>query len=332
MKRVGITTTIPSEILFAGGYAPVDLNNIFISDLKNSAYIDEAEVDGIPRSICGWIKGMYAACLDHKIDKVVAVTQGDCSNTHVLMELYKMRGVETIPFNFPYGRDRGMMKRSLALLMEYFQTDRASVEAQRIRLNRIRRKLLEIDRLTWQEDKVTGFENHLLLVSSSDFESDPDRFEKKIDRFIIEAKSRNSMNQTVRLGLIGIPPILDGLYQFIEEHDARIVYNEVQRQFCMPLGGENLAEQYLLYTYPYDVRARVDDMSARIPERGLDGIIHYVQSFCHRQMEDMIFRERLDVPILTIEGDTPREIDARTKIRLESFINMIAERKTVLQR
>ena len=46
----------------------------------------------------------------------------------------------------------------------------------------------------------------------------------------------------------------------------------------------------------------------------------------------LIFREKLDVPILTIEGDTPRQIDARTKIRLESFINMIAERKAVQQR
>ncbi|VAX21101.1 Possible subunit of benzoyl-CoA reductase/2-hydroxyglutaryl-CoA dehydratase [hydrothermal vent metagenome] len=327
MARVGITTTVPSEIIFAAGSVPVDLNNIFITDINRSAYFEQAEVDGFPRPLCGWIKGMYSACLDHKINEVIAVTQGDCSNTHVLMEIYRMRGVKTVAFNFPYGRDPAMMRRSIELLYEHFGVDERSAEKMRVRLNRIRAKLDEIDQMTWRDGVVTGFENHLLLVSSSDFESDPDTFEAKLDRFIVEAGQREPMEQSVRLGLIGIPPILDGLYPYIEEHGARVVYNEVQRQFTMPFGGDTLAEQYLNYTYPYDIGPRIDDINQQISDRSIDGIIHYVQSFCHRQMEDLIFRERIDVPILTIEGDAPRPVDARAKIRLESFIRMIANRK-----
>lgn len=327
MKRIGITTTVPSEVIFAAGLVPVDLNNIFITDIQRSAYFEQAEVDGFPRPLCGWIKGIYSACLDHKIGKVIAVTQGDCSNTHVLMEIYRMRGVETVPFNFPYGRDMVMMRRSIELLLEHFGVDESAAEEMRVRLNKIRAKLGEIDRMTWRDGQVTGFENHLLLVSSSDFDSDPDAFEARLDRFILEAGEREPMDQPVRLGLIGIPPILDGLYPFVEEHGARVVYNEVQRQFSMPFGGESLAEQYLNYTYPYDIGPRIDDINEQITTRSIDGIIHYVQSFCHRQMEDLIFRERLDVPILTIEGDSPRPVDARAKIRLESFIRMISGRK-----
>ncbi|VAX21170.1 Possible subunit of benzoyl-CoA reductase/2-hydroxyglutaryl-CoA dehydratase [hydrothermal vent metagenome] len=327
MARIGITTTVPSEIIFAAGSVPVDLNNIFITDINRSAYFEQAEVDGFPRPLCGWIKGMYSACLDHKINEVIAVTQGDCSNTHVLMEIYRMRGVKTVAFNFPYGRDPAMMKRSIELLYEHFGVDERSAEKMRVRLNRIRAKLGQIDRMTWRDGVVTGFENHLLLVSSSDFDSDPDTFEAKLDRFITEAGQREPMEQAVRLGMIGIPPILDGLYPYIEEHGARVVYNEVQRQFTMPFGGDTLAEQYLKYTYPYDIGPRIDDINQQISTRCIDGIIHYVQSFCHRQMEDLIFRERIDVPILTIEGDSPRPVDARAKIRLESFIRMILARK-----
>jgi len=289
--------------------------------------IEDAEVDGFPRTTCGWIKGMYAACLDHGIGTIIAVTQGDCSNTHVLMEIFRMRGVATIPFGFPFGRDRALMERSLRLLRERFGVGGAAAETWRGRLNRIRAKLHEIDRMTWRDDTVTGFENHLLLVSSSDFESDPDAFEAKLDRFIAEASAREPLRHPVRLGFIGVPPIIEGLYQYAESHGARVVFNETQRQFAMPFGGGTLADQYLRYTYPYDIGPRIGDIGEQIARRGIDGIIHYVQSFCHRQMEDLIFRERLDRPILTVEGDAPREIDARTKIRLESFIGMIAERK-----
>ncbi|GAI09778.1 unnamed protein product, partial [marine sediment metagenome] len=31
MKKIGITTTVPVEILLAAGYQPVDLNNVFIT-------------------------------------------------------------------------------------------------------------------------------------------------------------------------------------------------------------------------------------------------------------------------------------------------------------
>ncbi|MPN49030.1 hypothetical protein SDC9_196643 [bioreactor metagenome] len=102
-----------------------------------------------------------------------------------------------------------------------------------------------------------------------------------------------------------------------------MVFNEVQRQFAMPNVVEDLVEQYRLYTYPYGVFGRIKDIQAEIEKRNIDGIIHYVQSFCFRQIEDMIFREKLDVPILTIEGDKPGRVDARTKLRIDSFLEML---------
>jgi benzoyl-CoA reductase/2-hydroxyglutaryl-CoA dehydratase subunit BcrC/BadD/HgdB len=59
----------------------------------------------------------------------------------------------------------------------------------------------------------------------------------------------------------------------------------------------------------------------------VDGVIHYVQAFCFRQIEDMIVRQRLKTPILTLEGDRPGPLDARTRIRLEGFTEMLKARK-----
>ena len=68
-------------------------------------------------------------------------------------------------------------------------------------------------------------------------------------------------------------------------------------------------------------------MKKQIAERRIDGIVHYVQSFCYRQIQDVIIKRELDVPVMTIEGNDPGGIDARTKIRIESFIEMLSERK-----
>ncbi len=77
MLRIGLTTTVPVEILYAAGHIPVDLNNVFITDPDAGRLVSSAEEAGYPRNICGWIKGLYAVVVNtENIDKVIAVTQG----------------------------------------------------------------------------------------------------------------------------------------------------------------------------------------------------------------------------------------------------------------
>ena len=84
-----------------------------------------------------------------------------------------------------------------------------------------------------------------------------------------------------------------------------------------------MTKVYLDYTYPYDLDGRLNDIKKNIELRNLDGIIHYTQAFCYRGIEDIIIKEKLGVPVLTIEGDRPSKLDARTKLRVESFIDML---------
>ena len=59
----------------------------------------------------------------------------------------------------------------------------------------------------------------------------------------------------------------------------------------------------------------------------IDGIIHYVQAFCHRAIGDIVFRNRLPIPILTIEGNTDFALTQHLKTRLEAFIDMLGQIK-----
>jgi benzoyl-CoA reductase/2-hydroxyglutaryl-CoA dehydratase subunit BcrC/BadD/HgdB len=320
---IGFTTTIPLEILVAAGQRPVDLNNLFITDPDPHSLIEEAEIEGFPRNICGWIKGIYGVARRQGIDTLVAVTEGDCSNTQALMEVLSMHGVSTIPFAYPYDRAEESVRHEIDKLARTFGAAPEAIRQAKADLDRVRRKVHEIDRLTWEENVVSGEENHYHQVCTSDMNGDIPRFEAEVDLFLAEAARREPFRDELRLAYIGVPPIVSGLYGALESMGARVVFNETQRQFSMPFDVDSLVEQYRLYTYPYDIFTRLDDIEREIARRRIDGVIHYVQSFCFRQIEDLIVRKRLRMPILTLEGDRPGPLDARTHLRLEGFIEML---------
>lgn len=321
---------VPIEVIYAAGHVPVDLNNVFVSHPRCRELIERAEEAGFPRSFCAWIKGIYGAVKEMgDLDAVVAVTQGDCSNTHGLMEALQSEGMEVIPFAFPYERDYELLRLQMEVFGRRLGAGEEAVREMTEKLDGVRSRAHRVDEMTWREGLVTGLENHLFLVSCSDMEQHPVAFGKKLNAFISEAEGRAGggrfklAEEMVRLGYVGVPPMAPSLYGYLEELGARVVFNETQRQFSLAFGTPDLVEKYRLYSYPYSIFYRLEDIGREIERRKLAGIIHYVQSFCFRQVEDIILRRYLDVPILTLELDRETELDARARVRLESFVEML---------
>ena len=324
---IGITSTIPVEIVFAAGLRPLDLNNVFITSPNPEILLKEAEATGFGHNVCAWIKGIYSAAKHHSIEKIIAVTGGDCSNTIALSEILGSEGMEVIYFNFPHYRDRSALKAQLENLAHTFSVTWTRVLEEKERLDQIRKKLVILDKMTYQENVISGYENHLFLVSSSDFDSDPDHFDQKLNVLLEDSKRRPRREEEVRLGFLGVPSAYTDLYDRLEAMGARVVFNEVQRQFSMPYAIRDIVDQYLRYTYPYSIGGRLEDIDQAVRERQLDGLIHYTQNFCFRQMYDILIRKSLSLPILTLEGDRPGPIDGRTAIRLETFVEILKDRK-----
>ena len=320
--KIGFTTSLPVEVILAAGHTPIDLNNIFVTGDARK-YVEAAEFDGYPRNICSWIKGLYSVALQNHIDTVVGVVEGDCSNTQSLMATLQDKGVRVLPFSFPHSRDRQRLVEEITRFEALFDVDHAAVMAMKRRLDGIRAKLVMLDELTWCEHKVTGLENHLWLVNSSDFQGDPDTFESRLDTFLMEARQREPIQAQFHFAYLGVPPIITDLYDFLMESGVHVVFNEIQRQFAMPYLEEDIVEQYLRYTYPYSIFHRLDDIKSELDKRGVDGVINYAQSFCHRQIDGILIKKAIDLPILMVEGDAPGPLDARTKLRIESFLDML---------
>lgn len=329
MKKIGLTTTVPVEVLIGAGYTPVDLNNIFITSENYSKYIEIAEKDGFPKSLCAWIKGIYGVCLESGMTEIVGVMEGDCSNTRALIEVLRLRGIEVHPFSFPHSHKRKAVESEIRKFMDNFNVNEETVEAVRRRVNKVRRLAKEIDKLTYIDNKASGFENHLYQVSLSDFNGCIDGYEETLKKAIEEIHRRKPINQKLRLGYIGVPPTTADIYEFVEHFNARFVYNEIQREFAFPRGidAANIFEQYYDYTYPYSIEFRLLELKRQIEARKLDGIIHYTQAFCYRAVEDIVIKQQLDIPIINIEGDRLNTLDARTKLRLEAFLDMLLDLK-----
>jgi len=330
MKTIGITGTVPIEVLLAAGYQPVDLNNIFISDPSPERLVGIAEKAGFPLNCCSWIKGIYGVCPERGIDTVLCVTSGDCSNTIMLMEVLKLRGLKTIPFAYPNQPDVSRMQASLEALAREVGANLEAAHQVKEQLRTSRELAFELDRLTWQEGVVSGFENHFWLVSTSDFNQDYRQYYRQVRELIARCKQRQPYPADwLRIGYIGVPSVYgQDLYRFLESNRARVVFNEIQHQFAMPEPGNSLAEQYTNFTYPYSIYGRVKKISAELERRRVNGVIHYVQAFCHRGIGDIIFRDRLGVPILTLEGNDDFYLTQHVKTRIEAFLDMLRRHHT----
>ncbi len=329
MKKIGLTTTVPIEVIISKGYTPVDINNLFISDAEYLKYIDIAESDGFPKSSCAWIKGIYGVCISQGIDEIVGVVEGDCSNTKALIEVLSSKGIKIHTFSYPHSHSLQDLQVEIIRFADGFNVDIKDVEEVRNRLNRVRRLAKKIDELTYINGKANGFENHIYQVSMSDLACDEYAFEEKLKQAVSEISQRNERKPKLRLGYIGVPPMTGDIYSFVEGFNAEFVYNEVQREFAFPRAemAKNIFEQYYDYTYPYSIEFRLQEIQKQIENREIDAIVHYTQAFCYRAIEDIVIRERLQIPILNIEGDKLNILDARTKLRLEAFLDMLLDAK-----
>ncbi len=328
MKKIGITTTVPVEILIAAGYQPVDLNNVLVSAPDPTKFVTIAERDGFPLNCCAWIKGIYGVCLDSGIEDVLCVTSGDCSNTIMLMEVLKLKGKNAQPFAYPERPNEEQMDYVLEKLAATFGTTLAAAAKVRQKLQPARDLALKLDELTWKNNTVSGGENHLWLVSASDFNGDYIKYRKDLNELMDTLAKRKPYANQIRLGYIGVPPVYaKELYPYIEKQGARVVFNEVQRQFAMPTPGKSLAEQYTNYTYPYSINERLADIKTELKKRRIDGVIHYVQAFCHRGIGDIVMRSAIDLPVLTLEGNADFFLNGHVKTRIEAFLDMIERRR-----
>lgn len=325
------TTTIPVEVLLSADIKPLDLNNIFVNSKNPEKLVENAEIFGFPRSCCSWIKGMFSVLSKNNfyndIDIFIAVTEGDCSNARVLAEVIAIEfGIETYIFNYPQSRSYKDISSEIERFRSFFGISKKDMELSRMRLKPLRKTLRKIDELAYKKPGLISNKSyHEIMVSSSDFKGDPASFEEETKGILNCLKKKKFLpSYSPTLAYCGVPPAIP-IHSFFDKLNIPVTFNEIQCEFAMTEEHDSVIDQYMSYTYPYSAIYRFSKFAERIKKRPVDGIIHYVQSFCHRQIEDIILRKtlkskRISLPVLTVEGDKPyKKISGNIRTRLEAF-------------
>ncbi|AKB82983.1 putative subunit of benzoyl-CoA reductase/2-hydroxyglutaryl-CoA dehydratase [Methanosarcina barkeri 3] len=309
-EKIGITALVPPEIIYSCNKVPVDVNNfVTYSTLQ-------------PRNkLCAWCAIWREAIIKKEIDidRLVVVAGGDCNNALIDGERVSFSGIPTGYFFYPFDGDSNYMKTQLESLCLFLGGLYDNSIFRRIL--QLKKKALEIDlmRLNDEISSSTCFEK---LISCSDFQSDLNNFEKKLDETL---QKNEKVEYTNRIAMLGLPPIYNDFHETAASFGLHIVYDELPYEFVRITGTsiEELAKNYSTYTFARNLKYRINFLKRELSKRDVDGIVHYTQFSCHHNLEDDIIRNVVDKPVLTIQGDMPSRTPEQVKLRLEAFSEML---------
>jgi len=323
-----MTALVPPEVIYTSGWKPLDINNGIPASMAH------------PRSkLCAWTASWREAILKGKIrpDALIVVAGGDCHNALADGQVAARKVPAAHFFFYPFDGDAGYLKEQLAALEGFLRGERRGKRGQNgdkegpegeergpeerilFEISEAKRVGMELDRAR-SEGTLDPEKAFKALISFSDLEGNPAAFRKKVG-MLLSGKEKKDGPESPRVALIGVPPIYRDFHRACADAGLHVVFDELPYEF-LRLGGRNideLARNYSTYTFARPVGFRLKFLRRELKKRRIDGIVHYTQFTCHHILEDGLFRQDLDWPMLTVQGDLPGETPAQIRLRLEAF-------------
>jgi benzoyl-CoA reductase/2-hydroxyglutaryl-CoA dehydratase subunit BcrC/BadD/HgdB len=313
LRKIGITALVPPELIYACGKQPCDLNN----------FVPNSKLD--PKSkLCAWTATWREMVLKNNIsiDALIVIAGGDCHNALVDGEKVALNGKPTFFFFYPFDDDNEYLESQLVKLSEFLEGP--EYPQMYYQITKLKELGIELDKKR-VECKLNASTVFPALISFSDLKSDPTAFKNEIQEIIKNADDVKDQEVNGRIALIGVPPIFPDFHHVAESFGLQIVFDELPFEFIR-LGGNSLVElarNYVNYTFARNIEFRLEFLKKQFESRRIDGIIHYTQYACHHLLEDDIFRQEFDHPLITIQGDLPCKTPGQVKTRLEAFAEML---------
>jgi benzoyl-CoA reductase/2-hydroxyglutaryl-CoA dehydratase subunit BcrC/BadD/HgdB len=303
VPKIGITALVPPELIFACLGEPYDVNNIIPTSKK------------YPRNkLCAWTAIWQEMLVKREIniDSLIVVAGGDCHNALVDGQKAAMSGIPTHFFFYPFDGNPEYLEAQLCKLSDFLGSIKCPEKFKDVKKFKKMGQRIDKKRIN---GKISSSEAFRILISFSDLMGDFNKFEKAL-----EVKEKN-IDMNNRVALIGVPPIYHDFHDVAQSLDLQIVFDELPYEFVRHTGTDinEVARDYCNYTFARPLDFRIEFLQKELEKRKVDGVIHYTQFACHHMLEDEILRQKLDYPMLTIQGDLPGKTPEQIKLRLEAF-------------
>ena len=251
-------------------------------------------------------------------------------------------------FFYPFDGDAGYLKEQLVALEGFLRGETGEEWGPDKRIltdiSEAKKTGMELDKARSQgnADPESTFN---LLISFSDLEGDPAAFRKKVGRLLNGKEIRETPEKyggkqqkrrgepqggvdSPRIALIGVPPIYRDFHRTCADAGLHVVFDELPYEFLRLVGRniDELARSYSTYTFARPVDFRLKFLKRELNKRRIDGIVHYTQFTCHHILEDGLFRQELDWPMLTVQGDLPGGTPAQIRLRLEALGELLGSK------
>jgi len=224
-----------------------------------------------------------------------------------------MSGILTHFFFYPFDGDPAYLESQLHKLRDFLGNIESPEKPGQIMA--LKKLGQEIDKKR-ASGRLSSGDAFRIMISFSDMMGDLDKF-----REAISSIKEQNIEMNNKIALIGVPPIFHDFHDIAQSLGLHVVFDELPNEFLRHSGTDihEIARDYCNYTFARPLDFRIQFLRKELEKRKIDGVIHYTQFACHHMLEDEIMREKLDYPMLTIQGDLPGKTPEQVKLRLEAF-------------
>jgi hypothetical protein len=310
------------EPFVASTHEVVNLWTAFFLEADRRSALETAGVAGFPENFSLWARFLYGFACEQRLE---AVCYPKLSQRHEVLQVIErlaQAGVEPIPFEFPLFRNEERLRGQIDTLRRRLDVEPGVLEAVADQLLQVRTVLRRFDGLQQRTGAFASWDYVAMLARTMNPGRDFEGLRRTVEKGILDYRDLGRDRWT-RIGILGMPPCRESLYQALEARKAVVVYDEWGVENNPMTSSLDLATVYHHCSLPYGLKRRQDRILRETSSRRIRGFILGVEYLCDSLRDEGFFRAALALPVLTVENRGGGPLTPAETRSLERFLDQV---------
>lgn len=317
--RIGVIPPVPMEPFVASPHEVTNLWSAFFLARDRQAWLDTAHMAGFPENYSLWAKSLYGMVFDMGIEALYYPEPGLPKEVGRVVQLLRDQEVRVSPFHFPILRNLQRLKEEMDDLCRRLDVPPGALGSVLELWGQVRTSLRRYDGLQQRTGAFSSRDYLTMLARSMDPRGDLDAVRRDIERGILDYHDVGR-DRWVRIGILGLTPYREGLFEALERHKTVVVYDEWGVENNPMAATTDLTNLYHLCSLPYGLKRRQERILKEAGARRMRGLILGVEYLCESIRDEGFFRANLGLPVYTLENRGGAPLTPAEEHSLNRFI------------